>query len=77
VPASPATQKDPSDDRTNIVGIDRARGQVTNVSVWDSMKHAHAMTHLPAMLAQRPVLEAAGVAFETITNHDALWTITP
>jgi hypothetical protein len=41
------------------------------------MEHAHAMTHLQAMLAQRPVLEAAGVAFETITNHDALWTITP
>ena len=29
------------------------------------------------MLAQRPVLEAAGVTFEPITNHDTLWTITP
>lgn len=28
-------------------------------------------------LAQRPVLEAAGVTFETITNHEAIWTITP
>ncbi len=60
-----------------FVGIDRAQGQVTNVSVWDSMEHAHAMTHLQAMLAQRSVLEAAGVAVETITNHDAVWTITP
>jgi hypothetical protein len=29
------------------------------------------------MLAQRPVLEAAGVHFEAITNHEAVWTITP
>jgi hypothetical protein len=29
------------------------------------------------MLAQRPILEGAGVSFETITNHEALWTITP
>jgi len=29
------------------------------------------------MLAQRPVLEAAGVTFEVITNHETLWTIGP
>jgi hypothetical protein len=29
------------------------------------------------MLAQRPILEAAGVNFETITNHETVWTITP
>jgi hypothetical protein len=28
------------------------------------------------MLAQRPLLEAAGVEFEPITNHETLWTIT-
>ncbi len=59
------------------VGIDRERGYLTNVSVWDSLAHAHQMGTLPAMLAQRPILEAAGVAFEVITNHDTLWTITP
>ena len=59
------------------VGIDPARGAVTNVSVWDSLEHAHQMDTLPAMLAQRPILENAGVKFEPITNHETLWTITP
>jgi hypothetical protein len=58
------------------VAIDRDEGQVTNVSVWDAVEHAHAMNELPEMLAQRPVLEGAGVTFETITNHETLWTIT-
>jgi hypothetical protein len=35
------------------------------------------MDSLQPMLAQRPVLEAAGVTFETITNHETLWTIAP
>jgi hypothetical protein len=59
------------------VGIDRVRGYVTNVSVWDSLEHAHQMDTLQAMLAQRPILEAVGVSFEPITNHETLWTITP
>ncbi len=59
------------------VGIDRQHMQLTNVSVWDTLRHAEAMSSLQAMLDQRPVLEAAGVTFEVITNHDALWTITP
>jgi hypothetical protein len=57
------------------VGIDRERGQLTNVSVWDSVEHAHQMDTLQPMLAQRPILEAAGVSFEVITNHETLWTI--
>jgi hypothetical protein len=59
------------------VGIDEERGYVTNVSVWDSLADAHQMDTLQPMLAQRPVLEAAGVRFEAITNHETLWTITP
>ncbi|MBA3905969.1 MAG: hypothetical protein H0X35_04690 [Pseudonocardiales bacterium] len=59
------------------MGVDRQRGAVTNVSVWTSLDGAHAMDTLPAMLAQRPVLEAAGVSFEVITNHETLWAITP
>jgi hypothetical protein len=59
------------------VGIDRDRGYLTNVSVWDSLDHARQMDTLQPMLAQRPILEAAGIRFETITNHEALWTITP
>jgi hypothetical protein len=59
------------------VAIDRTAGQVTNVSVWATAEHAHAMDTLPEMLAQRPILEATGVTFEPITNHETLWTITP
>lgn len=63
--------------RHYYVGIDRASGSVTNVSVWDSVADAHQMDTLAAMLAQRPLLEAAGVSFEPITNHETLWTMTP
>jgi heme-degrading monooxygenase HmoA len=59
------------------VAIDRDARQLTNVSVWDSLEHATAMSSLTEMLAQRPVMEAAGVTFEPITNHETLWTITP
>lgn len=57
------------------VGIDREQGFLTNVSVWDSLEHAHQMDRLQPMLALRPILEGAGVRFETITNHETLWTI--
>jgi hypothetical protein len=59
------------------VAIDRSISQLTNTSVWDTLEHAVAMSSLPEMLAQRPVMEAAGVTFEPITNHETLWTITP
>jgi hypothetical protein len=59
------------------VAIDRDTGQLTNTSVWDTLEHATAMSSLAEMQAQRPVLEAAGVTFEPITNHDTLWVITP
>jgi len=59
------------------VGIDRVHGALTNVSVWASLEDAHRLDTLPQMLAQRPILEAAGVTFEVITNHETLWTITP
>jgi hypothetical protein len=35
------------------------------------------MDSLEAMLAQRPILEAAGISFDPITNHETVWTITP
>ena len=57
------------------VGIDRERGSVTNISVWDTLEHAHQMDTLPAMLSQRPILEGAGVVFESISNHETLWTV--
>jgi hypothetical protein len=59
------------------VGIDRELGYLTNVSVWEILKDAHQMDSLQPMLAQRPILEAAGITFEQISNHETLWTITP
>ncbi len=59
------------------VGLDRSSGQLMNVSVWDTIEHARQLDTLREMLAQRPILEAAGVVFEVITNHETLWTITP
>jgi hypothetical protein len=59
------------------VGIDRQLGFLTNVSVWETLQDAHQMDSLEAMLAQRPILEAAGISFEPITNHETVWTITP
>src|ERR1051325_5649030 len=59
------------------VGIDRQHGYLTNVSVWESLDAARQMDTLQPMLAQRPILEGAGVTFEQITNHEMLWTITP
>ncbi|MGZ4541485.1 MAG: hypothetical protein ACXVXS_20420 [Blastococcus sp.] len=58
-------------------GIDEEQSQLTNVSVWQSGDHAHQMDTLAPMLAQRPLMEAVGVVFEPITNHDVLWTIAP
>ncbi len=58
-------------------GIDRERGYLTNVSIWETVEDAHQMDSFKPMLAQRPILEEAGVRFETITNHETLWTITP
>ncbi len=59
------------------VGLDRANGQLMNVSVWETLENARQMDTLKEMLAQRPILEAAGVTFEAITNHETLWTIAP
>jgi hypothetical protein len=59
------------------VGIDRVAGNLTNVSVWESLEAAQQMDALQAMLAQRPILQAAGVMFAPITNYETLWTIEP
>jgi hypothetical protein len=59
------------------VGIDREHGYVTNVSVWSSLDAAKQLNTFQPMLDGRPIMEAAGVTFELITNNETLWTITP
>jgi hypothetical protein len=79
--ASEAALRSPIQDLPGLlhyyVGVDRERGYVTNVSVWRTLADAHRMDTLQAMLDQRPILEAAGVTFAPITNHEVLWDITP
>jgi hypothetical protein len=41
------------------------------------LEDAHQVDSLAPMLAQRPIFAAVSVGFETITNHETLWTITP
>jgi hypothetical protein len=59
------------------VGIDRDAGTVTNTSVWDTIEHARVMNELRPMLAQRPLLEGAGVVLEQVTNHEVLRSLDP
>lgn len=55
--------------------VDEATSTVTNVSVWEGLDAARQMDTLQAMLAQRPILEAAGVTFDRIANYEPLWKI--
>ena len=56
-------------------GVDRATSTVVNVSIWDDVPAAKQMETLAPMLAERPILEAAGVRFDPIANYESLWTI--
>jgi hypothetical protein len=56
-------------------GVDQETSTVVNVSVWEDLKAARQMESLAEMLAQRPILEAAGVQFERIANYEPLWNI--
>ena len=55
--------------------VDENTNTVVNVSVWESEEAAKQMDKLAAMLAQRPILEAAGVTFDRIANYKPLWKI--
>jgi hypothetical protein len=78
---SQATLREPLRQLRGLVhfyaGIDRELGQMTNVSVWETLEDAHQPDSLQPMLALRPIFEAVGVSFEVITNHEILWAITP
>lgn len=58
-------------------GVDPETHTVVNVSIWEDLAAAKQMDTLAPMLAQRPILEAAGVTFERIANYEPLWTIEP
>ncbi len=58
-------------------GVDPETNTLVNVSIWEDLAAAQQLDTLAAMLAQRPILEAAGVTFDRIANYEPLWTIEP
>jgi quinol monooxygenase YgiN len=55
-------------------GSDEASCTMINVSVWDTMEHAHAMALLPEMAALAKEFVVLGVEFERpIVNYPTLW----
>ncbi len=55
--------------------VDSVTNTVVNVSIWTDLDAARQMDTLAPMLAQRPILEQAGVQFDKIANYEPLWTI--
>jgi quinol monooxygenase YgiN len=55
--------------------VDPHTNTVVNISIWRDEAAAKQMDTLAPMLAQRPILEAAGVRFDPIANYSPLWTI--
>lgn len=57
--------------------VDPTTHTVVNVSIWQTEQAARQMDTLAPMLAQRPILEAAGVRFDRIANYEPAWKIEP
>ena len=57
------------------VSVDPITNTVVNVSIWTDLDAAKQMDTLAPMLAQRPIVEQAGVQFDRIANYEPLWTI--
>jgi hypothetical protein len=55
--------------------VDPLTNTVVNVSIWSDLAAAKQMDTLDAMLAQRPILEGAGVRYDKIANYEPFWTI--
>jgi hypothetical protein len=58
-------------------GVDQVTNTIVNISIWADLAAAKQMDTLPEMLAQRPILEQAGVQFDAIANYEPLWNIQP
>src|SRR3984893_14805178 len=60
--------------RAYFAGVDRARSQLTNVSVWDSLESAEQMSSFQPMLNLGKRFAADGATFlRPIPNFDCLW----
>jgi hypothetical protein len=56
-------------------GVDAHTSTVVNVSIWETDQDASQMDTLAPMLAERPILEAAGVTFDKNANYEPEWKI--
>jgi hypothetical protein len=56
-------------------GVDPVTNTFVNVSIWTDLAAAQQMSTLPEMLAQRPILEQAGLQFDAIANYEPAWVI--
>lgn len=55
---------------------DEASSTMINVSLWDTLEHAQAMSTLPEMAALATEFVALGAEFERpIVNYQALWQL--
>jgi quinol monooxygenase YgiN len=59
-----------------FVGSDAASSTMVNVSVWDTLEHAQAMSSLAEMTALGEEFARMGVIFERpIINYEAMWQL--
>ncbi len=59
-----------------FAAADAASNTMVNVSVWDTLEHAEALTSLPEMTALAKEFVALGVAFERpVVNYDVMWQL--
>ena len=56
-------------------GVDPVTNTIVNISIWTDLAAAKQMETLPEMLAERPIMEQAGVQFDAIANYEPLWVI--
>ncbi|MDQ2715385.1 MAG: hypothetical protein M3Z08_10805 [Chloroflexota bacterium] len=56
-------------------GVDPVTNTFINISIWTDLAAAKQMDTLPEMLAERPIMEQAGVQFDAIANYESLWVI--
>jgi quinol monooxygenase YgiN len=59
-----------------FAGSDAESSTLVNVSVWDTLEHAEAMSSLAEMLALAKDFIAIGVEFERpIVNYECMWQL--
>ena len=59
-----------------FVGADARSNTIVNVSVWDTLEHAEAMSSLAEMTALAKEFIAIGVQFERpIVNYEVMWQL--